>query len=422
MKRPLRYVLLVAAAHALVLPTLYFYRVHDRPDAPAWAASLAEKLGLRAGKDATGGTGAGASSAKAKAQRPVPVILVKAAARDVPVWLEGFGAVEAYNTVTVRPRVSGLIDSVNFTEGQTVEKDAVLARIDPRPYASVLEQARARLAQTLAKRRQDEALLNNARSELERVTGLVKSSAESVSVLERQQAEVARLSAAVAEDEAAVKGAEASIAAAQLDMDFTTLRSPIAGVAGKRLLDAGNTVTANQSEGLVVVTQTRPISVVFTLPQKHLYALRPHMKPGAKALTVQAFRDDTGETIGEGALTLIDNQVVSATDSIRLKARFENADAVLWPGLYVGVRVLLETRRNAVLVPRAAVQDGLNDTQFLYVAKPDMTVEARFVKTGTETAGGDIVVESGVAAGEQVVREGQNKLKPGMKVENITQP
>jgi multidrug efflux system membrane fusion protein len=343
----------------------------------------------------------------ARAARPLPVLLARAVKRDVPVWLENPGTVQAYNSVTVRPRVSGMLDSVNFTEGQVVAKGEILAQIDPRPYKAVLDQAKARKAQ-------DEAQLKNARTELARIRALVEGDAESQRVLDEQETRVAQL-------EALLKSGQAAIDAAQLDLDFTTLRSPIDGRTGVRHLDAGNIVTASQSEGLVVVTQMQPISVVFALPQKHLSVLRPSTQPGKVPLPAQAANPETGEVLGNGVVSLLDNQVDLSTDNIRLKATFSNDDGTLWPGQYVLARVHVQTVKNAVLVPAPAVVSGVNGP-FVYVAKADGTVEARPVTTGIEVPGesmDNVIIEKGLSEGELVVREGQNKLKPGAKIAPI---
>ncbi|HSJ01858.1 MAG: efflux RND transporter periplasmic adaptor subunit [Verrucomicrobium sp.] len=322
-----------------------------------------------------------------------------AVSRDVPVWLSGIGTVQAYNTVTVRPRVSGTLDQVNFSEGGMVKQGDVLAQIDPRPYRSTLAQAQAKKAQ-------DEAQLTNARLELTRVQNLVKNNAVSQQVLDQSQAAMAGLTAQVQADQAALD-------AAQLDLDFTTLRAPIAGRTGVRLVDAGNVVTANQGAGVVVVTQLKPISLVFTLPQQHLPMLRRHMQPGAANLVAQAMNDD-GTVLDEGQLELIDNQIDSATGTLRLKATFANDKLALWPGQFVSARVLVETHKAAVVVPTEAIQPGL-DGPFVYVVKADSTVEARTLKTGIAFEG-TTIVDEGLKLGDKVVREGQSKLKPGAKV------
>jgi multidrug efflux system membrane fusion protein len=327
----------------------------------------------------------------------VAVNLATATRRDVPVWLTGIGSVQAYNTVTLRPRVSGTLDTVNFTEGQMVREGDVLAQIDPRPYRAVVEQVRA-------KKEQDEAQLASARLELARVRTLVESAVEGRRLLEQQEATVARLIALVQADEAAIQ-------AAQLDLDFTTVRAPVSGRTGFRLVDAGNVVTANQGAGLVVITQMQPISVIFTLPQTHLRALRARSRP-EDALTVEAYGDD-GAKLAKGRLDLVDNQIDAATGTLRLKASFANDDLALWPGQFVTARVLVETLRDAVVVPARAVQAGL-DGPFVYLLRPDNTVEPRSVQTGLTVEG--MTVVEGLAAGDRVVLDGHNKLKPGALV------
>lgn len=344
-------------------------------------------------------TGAGQAVGRPAGPQAVVVVVAQAESRDVPVWLTGIGSVQAFNTVTVRPRVGGSLDQVTFTEGATVKQGEVLAQIDPRPYRSVLAQAQAKKAQ-------DEAQLTNARLELARVQSLVKNNAVSQQVLDQSQASVAQLTAMVQADQAAVESA-------QLDLDFTTVRAPIAGRTGVRLVDAGNVVTANQGGGIVVVTPLRPISLVFTLPQQNLPFLRRHMQPGAAPLVAQAL-DDDGAVLDEGRLELIDNQIDSNTGTLKLKATFANEKLALWPGQFVSARVLVETHKNAVVVPAESIQPGL-DGPFTYVVKADSTVEARTLKTGL-TFEGVTLVKDGLSVGEKVVREGQSKLKPGAKV------
>jgi multidrug efflux system membrane fusion protein len=345
------------------------------------------------------------SGAETNAQKPangnqaIAVNLGKAEKRDVPIWLSGIGTAQASNTVTVRPRVSGSLDKVNFTEGAMVKKDDVLAEIDPRPYQSTLAQAEA-------KKVQDEAQLANAKLEAERFRNLAREDAVSRQQLEQAEANVLQLSALVQADNAAVQ-------AAQLDLDFTTVRAPITGRTGVRLVDAGNIVTANQGAGLVVLTELQPITVIFTLPQQNLAAVSKNMQPGAARLKVQAMNDD-GVILDEGELELIDNQIDTSTGTLKLKATFKNEKLTLWPGQFVSARVLVETRKDAVIVPREAVQPGI-DGNFLYVVKPDQTVEARTIKAGIETDSGR-VVDEGLSGDETIVVVGQSKLRPGSKI------
>lgn len=352
----------------------------------------------------------GQSPTKAESQgagekKPVPVILGNAERRDVPVWLSGIGTAQASNTVTVRPRVGGSLDTVNFTEGALVKEGDVLAQIDPRPYQSVLAQAEA-------KRAQDHAQLENARVDAARFESLRKENAVSQQQLDQANATVAQLAALVQSDEAAVQ-------AAQLDLDFTTVRAPIGGRTGVRLVDAGNIVTSNQGEGLVVLTDLSTISVLFTIPQQHLPVLSRNMGPGSKPLVVEAKSQD-GEKLGSGELMLLDNQIDASTGTIRLKATFSNEKMLLWPGQFLEARVLAETRKNVVVVPVGAVNPGL-EGQYCYVVKADDTVEPRTVKTGLQVEQG-IVIDEGLDGNERVVVVGQNKLSPGMKVTTQDNP
>ncbi|WP_240772751.1 efflux RND transporter periplasmic adaptor subunit [Phragmitibacter flavus] len=344
-----------------------------------------------------------AASSKTNGPPPAPaaiaVLATQVTTRDVPIWLTGIGTVQAFNTVTVRPRVSGALEKVNFTEGSMVKEGDILAHIDPRPYQSTLDQALARQAQNAAQ-------LRNARQELARVETLIKERAVSEQNLDQAQATVAQFEAVAQADTAA-------IAAAQLDLDFTTVRAPISGRTGIRQLDAGNVVTANQPAGLVMLTQLQPITVLFTLPQQHLPALRAHMQPGAAPLTVQAIGED-GTLLDEGKLELVDNQIDMTTGTLKLKAVFSNEKLALWPGQFITSRVLVDTRKDATVVPPEVIQPGL-DGPFAYLIKPDNTVEARPLQTGLNLDGWTII-EKGLNPGDRVVRDGQNKLKPGSLV------
>lgn len=335
----------------------------------------------------------------APAPAGVPVVAAVASRQDVPIWLSGLGTVQASRTVTVHPRVNGALEQVNFVEGQAVKAGDILARIDPRPYESALEQARARKAQ-------DEAQLANALRERDRIRELVESNAESRRALDQQEA-------AVVQYTALVQAGQAAVGAAQLDLDFTTVRSPIAGRTGIRLIDAGNLIPAASGSGIVVVAQLQPVAVVFALPQQHLPALRRRMAADPSPLPVQALAED-GAVLAEGKLELIDNQIDAATGTLRLKALFPNADFSLWPGQFVSARVLVEIQRQAIVVPSQVVQAGL-DGPFAYVVKADGTVEARPLKVGPAVAGQTIVTQ-GLQPGERVVRDGQSKLQPGVRV------
>ncbi len=332
-------------------------------------------------------------------RKNVPVMVTTAVEQDVPIWLSGLGTVHAFNKVTIRPRVSGVLDKVDFTEGQIVKAGDVLATIDPRPYQSLLAQATAKAGQTAAQ-------LDNANKESERTGNLVKSGAESRQLLDQLQANVAQLTAQQQADTAAVE-------AAQLNLDFTTVKAPIAGRTGIRLIDQGNLVTASQEGGLVVISQFQPISVIFTLAQDNLPVIRKRMLGDSSNLVVQAL-DDNGETLAEGTLALIDNEIDISSGTLKLKATFLNSDQVLWPGQFLNARLLVETRKKAVVVPTQAISSGLNGP-FVYHVKDDQTVEPKDVKLGPQVDGVTLI-EDGLKPGEKIVLEGQNKLKPGAHI------
>lgn len=345
-------------------------------------------------------TACGPKKAPASGPRTVAVATAEVSPRDVPLWLSGIGNVQANNTVTVRPRVSGELRAIHFTEGQEVKAGDILAEIDPRPYSAALAQAIAQLAQA-------DAQAANDRREFERVKALVATHTESRQLLDQREA-------ALAQSAALVQAAQAAVDNAKLNLDFTTVRAPISGHTGVRLLDAGNLVTASQNNGLVVITQTKPISALFTLPQQSFLDIRRGITAaGNQALPVEAL-DDSGRILARGKLELIDNQIDVSTGTLRLKAVFPNDDQTLWPGQFVNARVLVQTLPQALVIPTEAVQPGL-DGPFAYVVKPDSTVEPRNLKLGPSVEG-IIIVEAGLAVGEHVVREGQNKLEPGARV------
>lgn len=346
-----------------------------------------------------GKSGTVAEKGPAKENPGVPVILAVAERRDMPIWLTGIGTAQASQMVTVRPRVGGALEEVNFSEGAFVKAGDVLAQIDPRPYESVLAQAEARKAQ-------NEAQLSNAQVDAKRLETLRTQNAVSQQQLDEANATVAQL-------DALVKGDEAAAAAARLDLDFTTVRAPISGRTGIRLVDAGNIVTANQGDGLVVLTDVDLITVTFTIPQQHLPSITRNIGAGNPPLIVQAHSQDD-DLLGEGELMLVDNLIDTSTGTLRLKAVFKNDKRTLWPGQFVKVKLLVETRKGVVVVPSVAVNPGL-EGQYCYVVKDDFTVEARTVKTGPSEEE-QVVIEDGLEGNEKVVLAGQNKLTPGMKV------
>jgi multidrug efflux system membrane fusion protein len=341
----------------------------------------------------------------AKAPAPVPVVAAAAQAGDVPVYLNGIGNVQAYNNVTVHVRVDGALERVNFIEGQDVKAGAVLAQIDPRPF-------KAQLEQVLAAKARDEALLANARVDLKRFETLLAQDSIAVQQVDTQRA-------LVAQDAATVQNDQAQIDYARVQLNYTTIVSPISGRTGVRLVDAGNIVHAADTNGLVSVTQVEPISVMFTLPEDEFAQVTKRMAAGK--LAVSAYLRGDKNPAGNGQLLLVNNQIDQSTGTIQLKATFPNRDHALWPGQFVDVRLLLETRRNAVTIPPAALQRGPQGL-FVFVVQPDNTTQMRPVKVSPATPGDAVaLIDAGIAAGERVVVDGQLKLRPGVRV-RLVQP
>ena len=336
---------------------------------------------------------------------PVPVTIGHARQKDVPIYLDGLGTVQAFNTVTVHTRVDGQLVKVAFTEGQEVTNNEVLAQIDPAPYQAVVDQA-------TAKKAQDAAQLANAKADLQRYDDLLKTQGTTQQVYDTQQALVNQLAASVKADQAAVD-------AAQVNLDYCTIRSPLDGRVGIRLVDQGNLVHASDAGGLVLVTQLKPISVVFTLPEANLQKIHAN-EDAENPFTVLAVSRDNTTVLATGQLAVIDNQIDSTTGTIKIKANFANENLRLWPGEFVNIRLLLETRQDAVVVPASVVQRG-PDGSFAFVvsAAPDNSTNQiatmRPIKVG-QIDGGEALIEEGLKAGETVVVDGQYKLQDGSKV------
>ena len=333
---------------------------------------------------------------------PVPVIAGVVTEKDVPLYLDGLGTVQAFNTVTVRARVDGQVVKVAFKEGQDVQVGDELVEIDPAPYQAVL-------AQALAKQGQDEALLANAQTDSKRYAELLAKDGVTQQVFDTQKALVNQLEAAVKADQAAVDSAKVQLA-------YTTIRSPIAGRSGIRLIDQGNIVHAADATGLVVITQLRPISVIFTLRQQTLGKIQKQQLE-TPDLAVIAMGGDNTEVLGEGRLTVIDNQIDIATGTIKLKATFPNAELRLWPGQFVNARLLLALRKASAVVPASVVQRGPEGplAAFAFVIKDDQTVDVRGVKVA-QIEQGEAVIEEGLRPGERVVVDGQYKLQKGSRI------
>jgi membrane fusion protein, multidrug efflux system len=317
---------------------------------------------------------------------------------NVPINIEGLGAVQAFNTVTVTSRVDGALQKLGFTEGQMVHKGDLLAQIDPRPFQAALGLAQAAKAK-------DEAQLASAKQDLQRYTILAPQNLASQQVLDAQKATVAALAAQV-------KGDQATIDNARTQLEYATITSPIDGRTGIRKVDVGNNVHATDTAGIVVVTQVQPINVIFTLPEEDLPRINEAMSAGE--LSVAAYARDESTKFDSGTVQLVDNQIDQATGTIRLKAVFPNKSSKLWPGQYVNARVLLRTQQNALTIPDSAVQRG-PDGLFAYVIKLDSTVEVRPLQVGQES-GGVAVVQSGLREGERVATSNQYRLEPGAHV------
>lgn len=334
----------------------------------------------------------------ARAAAAIPVTTAVAGRSDLPIYLTGLGAVQASFTVGIKPQVDGKLEQVLFTEGQQVKRGDVLARIDPRPFQAVVDQAKA-------KKLQDEALLSSAQKDLVRSKTLVDKSFQTQQVVDQQQARVDQLIASISADEAMIEGA-------QTNLDYTSIVAPSDGRMGVRNIDPGNIVHPADAAAIAALTLTRPSAVLFTLSSRSLTDVREAMARGAVEVT--AFDQDNVHELSRGTLLLIDNFVDQASATMRLKAMFANQDDRLWPGDFVNARVLLEVRKNVLTVPSPSIQRG-PDGLFVWVIKPDGSAEARTVTVGA-ASGDRTIVTAGITDGERVVVNGQYKLRPGSKV------
>ncbi len=332
-------------------------------------------------------------------QRVIPVVGAPVVAKDMPVYLRGLGTVTAFNTVTVKSRVDGELVKVNFREGQEVRGGDLLAVIDPRPFQVQLHQAEATLAR-------DQAQLTDAKVNLDRYSDLYKQGVIAKQQLDTQTALVGQLEGAIGADKAQVENAK-------LQLVYSRITAPISGRIGLRMVDPGNIVHATDTNGMLVITQMQPIAVIFTLPEDYVPSVLQHMRKGD--LQVEAYSRDDKTKIATGKLLTMNNEIDPTTGTNRLKAVFENTDRVLWPNQFVNMRLLLDVKKNATTVPVAAVQNG-NQGTFVFVVKPDKTVEVRQVKVGF-TEGNTASIDQGVTPGEMVVTDGQDKLQPGSRVD-----
>ncbi|MHA3905221.1 efflux RND transporter periplasmic adaptor subunit [Castellaniella sp. WN] len=342
---------------------------------------------------------------------PVLVHTATVAARDMPIRIQGLGAVQAWASVTVRARIDGQLESVGFREGEVVRQGQLIARLDDRAQ-------KALLAQAVAQRARDQAQLDNAREDLARYVELARHGAIDRKTLDTQRAQVAVLQAAIQAD-------EAQIQAARVQLDYTRITAPLAGRTGALRVDPGNLVRATDADGLVLINQIDPIAVSFTVPDTAFAEVQAAVRTAdaassaagrdpAAGLAVEVYGRGQPELLGRGALVLVDNQIDAASGTLRLKARLDNPDRALWPGQTVDVRLILGDRAGALVVPESAVQRGAQGL-YVYVVGSDDRVRARTVRMAVAQDGLAVVAE-GLSAGQRVVVDGQYKLRPGLKI------
>jgi multidrug efflux system membrane fusion protein len=357
-------------------------------------------------------SGSSAPAAKAKAgkggfdpNRATPVVVDMARQSDVNIFLGGLGTVTPLRTVTVRSRVEGELIKVAFTEGQVVHAGDLLAEIDPRPFQVMLMQAEGQLAR-------DQALLANARIDLERYRTLFQQDS-----IAKQQVDTQ--AALVRQYEGGVRTDQSQIDNAKLQLTYARVTAPIEGRLGLRQVDPGNVVRASDPNGIVVITQLQPIAVVFTIPQDNLQSVLRKLREGDKP-PVEGWDRENRQKLADGTLITIDNQIDPTTGTVKLKAEFPNADGALFPNQFVNVRMLVETRKGLTVVPASAIQRGAQG-MFVYVAKEDNTVTVRPVKVGP-TDGPVTAIDAGVQTGERVVVDGVDRLREGAKIETAQRP
>ncbi len=331
-----------------------------------------------------------------------PVQAATATRESVPRYLSGLGTITATNTVTVRSRVSGQLMSLHFQEGQQVNAGDLLAEIDPSEFKVALAQAQGQLAK-------DKATLANARRDLARYQQLAKTSLVSRQDLDTQQA-------LVTESEGTVKADEAAVASAQLQLDWSRITAPISGRVGLKQVDIGNQISSSDTTGIVVLTQTHPIDLVFTLPESEIATVVQAQKAG-QPLVVEAWDRTNKQKLSEGTLLSLDNQIDATTGTIKLKARFNNQDDALFPNQFVNARMLVATQQDAVVIPAAALQMG-NEGNFVWVVNENNQVSKHIVTPGIQDSQ-KVVIAAGLSAGDRVVTDGIDRLTEGAKVEVV---
>jgi multidrug efflux system membrane fusion protein len=364
---------------------------------------MAVALGVSASLCGCSSSSSSADSKQGKAQaaatRATSVAVAKVQKQDVPVYLVGLGSVTAFYTANIKSRVDGQIMRVNFKEGQTVKEGELLIVIDPRPYQVQLEQMQAQLFK-------DQASLRDAKLNLDRYTTLIPSGSIAQQQVDTQKSTVDQLDGQVRTDQAQIDNAK-------LQLVYCNITAPFSGRVGLRQVDPGNIVHAADTNPMLILTQLQPIGVIFTLPEDQLPTVSQHMK--SSTLLVEAYSRDDQTKLATGKLQTIDNQIDQTTGTAKLKAVFDNKDNQLWPNQFVNANLLLETRKDSTVLPTAAVLRGPQGS-FVYLVKPDSTVEARTI-TISLTQGNTTVIASGVNPGDTVVTDGQDKLQAGSKIE-----
>jgi multidrug efflux system membrane fusion protein len=331
----------------------------------------------------------------------IPVVAAPVARKNVPIYLRGVGTVVAYNTDVVHSQIQGQITQISFVEGQTVKAGDLLAQIDPRPYQAQIEQLNAN-------RDRDNAQLMNAQANLSRYTSLGDKGYATPQLIETQKAQVAQLQSAVEADQALIDQAK-------IQLSYTRLASPIPGITGVRQIDVGNIIHPTDPNGLVVVTQVEPISLIFTLPETDLPKIQDQMAKGP--LKVIAYSQDNKMKLDEGKLLLVNNEIIQTTGSIQLKAEFPNATHRLWPGQLVNVALLVDTRKDGLTIAASAIQQGPKGS-YVYVVTPTGTAQLRPVTVG-QISQGQALIDDGLTANETVVVDGQYRLQEGSPVKEL---
>ena len=389
---------IVAFVAAERIPALHA-RLPWLPDVPG--LTVAQNGAAEGGEGAEGGAGRHrrGGGRRGAPDGPIPVLVGPVEMADMPVTAEVLGTVQATNTVTVKSQVDGKLIELDFQDGQDVKKGEVLARIDPAPFQAAYDQA-------VAKKAQDEANLANAQSDLVRYSKLASTQYGSAQQADTQKALVAQDKAQIEQDQAAIDNAKTTL-------DYATIRAPISGRTGIRLVDAGNIVHASDTTGIVTIAEVKPIAAVFNLPQQLLGKINAAQAAGPP-LKLEAFSPDTHESIDTGTLQVVDNTVDQTTGTVKLKGSFPNPALQLWPGQFVNLRLTIGVDKNVVVVPTPAIQRG-PDGPFVFVLKPDDTVHLQKVTVGRQTEDRSVVA-AGLTPPAQVVTTGFTRLTDGAKV------